>query len=120
MRALSALAPSAVRGDVDELHDLTTSVDAEIPLTDTRVVVVYSLKGARGGPTGGHRLSGSRFDVQLLQALPFLDFTNADWAMLLALRNSFREAAMNDASIYDELLVVSPPKRIVGGLTVRF
>jgi len=31
----------------------------------------------------------------------------------------FREDLL-DASIYDELLVIKPPKRIVGGLTVRF
>jgi hypothetical protein len=39
--------------------------------------------------------------------------------MLFAVRNMFRELAA-DASIYDELLVVRPPKRVVGGLTVRF
>ena len=39
--------------------------------------------------------------------------------MLLTVRNLFREDLL-DASIYDELLVVKPPKRIVGGLTVRF
>jgi len=39
--------------------------------------------------------------------------------VLLAVRNLFREELM-DASMYDELLVVKPPKRIVGGVTVRF
>jgi hypothetical protein len=34
-------------------------------------------------------------------------------------RNSFHEAAV-DASVFDELLVARPPKRIVGGLTLRF
>jgi hypothetical protein len=34
-------------------------------------------------------------------------------------RNFFRETAA-DQSIYDELLVVRPPKRIVGGLTLKF
>ena len=42
-----------------------------------------------------------------------------EWEMLVAVRNLFREGAL-DASVYDELLVVRPPKRIVGGLTVRF
>ena len=31
----------------------------------------------------------------------------------------FRELA-GDSSVYDELLVVRPPKRVVGGVTVRF
>ena len=48
-----------------------------------------------------------------------MDFSTARWEMLLAVRNFFRDAAA-DASVYDELLVVRPPKRIVGGLTLRF
>jgi hypothetical protein len=39
--------------------------------------------------------------------------------MLVAVRNMFNEA-LGEGSIYDELLVVRPPKRFVGGLTVRF
>jgi hypothetical protein len=39
--------------------------------------------------------------------------------MLVGIRNMFRELDA-DGSMYDELLVVRPPKRIVGGLTVRF
>jgi hypothetical protein len=39
--------------------------------------------------------------------------------MLVAVSNVFhRELA--DGSIYDELLVVRPPKRVPGGVTVRF
>ena len=38
---------------------------------------------------------------------------------LIAVRNFFRETAP-DQSVYDELLVVRPPKRIVGGVTMRF
>jgi hypothetical protein len=53
------------------------------------------------------------------QSLPFMDFSSAKWEMLVAVRNFFREAAA-DQSIYDELLVVRPPKRIVGGLTLKF
>ncbi len=61
----------------------------------------------------------SRFDVQLHQSLPFMDFSTAKWEMLLGVRNFFRETA-GDQSVFDELLVVRPPKRIVGGLTMRF
>jgi hypothetical protein len=39
--------------------------------------------------------------------------------MLVAVRHLFYESTPG-ASIYDEILVVRPPKRIVGGLTVRF
>jgi hypothetical protein len=39
--------------------------------------------------------------------------------MLVAVRNLFREELL-EASVYDELLVMRPPKRMVGGVTVRF
>jgi len=34
-------------------------------------------------------------------------------------RSLFREDLV-DASVYDERLVVRPPKRVVGGVTVKF
>src|SRR5206468_12228621 len=52
-------------------------------------------------------------------SLPFMDFSTAKWEMLIGVRNFFRDAAP-DQSVYDELLVVRPPKRIVGGLTLKF
>ena len=61
----------------------------------------------------------ARFDVQVTQSLPFMNFSNAQWEMLLGVRNLFRDV-VDEASMYDELLVVRPPKRIVGGLTLRF
>jgi hypothetical protein len=62
---------------------------------------------------------GTRFDLQVNQALPFMNFRASQWEMLVGVRNLFHESLAN-ASVYDELLVVRPPKRIVGGLTVRF
>ena len=53
------------------------------------------------------RLLDSRFDVQVRQSLPFMDFSTAKWEMLLGVRNFFREAAA-DQSVFDELLVVRP------------
>ena len=35
----------------------------------------------------------SRFDVQVRQALPFMDFSTAKWEMLIGVRNFFRDAA---------------------------
>ena len=70
-------------------------------------------------PAIEHPELDARFDVQVRQSLPFMDFSSAKWEMLFAVRNFFREAAP-DQSVYDELLVVRPPKRIVGGLTLKF
>jgi hypothetical protein len=39
--------------------------------------------------------------------------------MLVAVSNLFKEA-LYENSVYDELLVVRPPKRVLGGVTVRF
>jgi hypothetical protein len=120
-RLVSLTARSANRTETETVHDLTTSLQTQIPVTSTRVYVLYKLGSGYAMPealegTGG---IGARFDVQISQALPFLNFTAAQWEMLLTIRNLFREDLL-DASIYDELLVIKPPKRIVGGLTVRF
>jgi len=63
--------------------------------------------------------ASARFSVRVNQALPFMSFSNADWEALVDVRNAFREA-LAEASIYDEALAIKAPKRIVGGLMVKF
>lgn len=118
---LRALVPSAVDRAAERVHDLTTSVETDIPQTATRVFVLYRISNAfiDGNGTDPRPGFDGRFDVQVSQRLPFRNFLSADWEALVAVRNVFREAAL-DASVYDELLVARPPKRIVGGLTVKF
>jgi len=103
------------------LHDLTTSLDTEIRPTATHVYVLYKVNTGFARQDADRSGSGldARFDVQVNQALPFLNFTSADWEVLVAVCNLFRESTM-ERSVYDELLVVRPPKRVVGGLRVRF
>ncbi len=114
---------SLTREQEEDIHDLTTSVQTAIPETATRVFVLYKLNSAYArrslmqsdAAPGG--LDG-RFDVQVNQALPF-GLGSTKWEVLVGVRNLFRDP--NDpASIYDELLVVRPPKRVVGGFLVRF
>ena len=115
------LEPSTLRLDRGHIHDVSTSIETDVPETATRVIVLYRVSNAFARPASqaqGASLD-ARFDVQVRQALPFMDFSNAKWEMLVAVRNFFRETAA-DQSIYDELLVVRPPKRIVGGLTLKF
>ena len=117
---LAAVAGSLLRGSHDRFHDVTTSIEGVVPATDTRVFMIYKINSGLAGDAGSRTPSaGARFDLQVNQALPFLQFTSAQWEMLIAVRNLFREE-MGDGSVYDELLVVRPPKRIVGGVTVRF
>ena len=110
------LAPSI--GDRERFHDVTTSMDAIVPVTETHVAMIYKVN------SGLHRTeaaasTGTRFDLQLTQALPFLSFGSADVEMLMAVRSLFREDPLG-GSVYDEILAIRPPKRIVGGVTVRF
>jgi hypothetical protein len=61
-----------------------------------------------------------RFDVQVNQALPFMPFSGtAKWEVLVGVRNLFRDPA-DMVSLYDELLVVRPPKRVIGGVLIKF
>jgi len=102
-------------------HDLTTSLETDIRPTATRVYVLYKINTgfARQTPSGGGTGFDRRFDVQVNQALPFLNFTSADWELLVAVCNLFRDSNL-ERSVFDELLVVRPPKRVVGGVRVRF
>jgi hypothetical protein len=113
------VAPSAVRYTPERVHDVTTSVETNVPETATRVLVLYRISNAFATSTSDHATLDTRFDVQVRQSLPFMDFSAARWEALLAVRNFFRDGAP-DQSVYDELLVVRPPKRIVGGLTLKF
>lgn len=116
---LSLVAVSVRRGDQERFHDLTTSIDSTLPLIATRVFMVYKVNSRFADADVSVPRVGTRFDIQLNQALPFLTFTGAEWEMLVAVRSLFREERL-DASVYDELLVVRAPKRVVGGVTVRF
>lgn len=118
---LTRWVPSAVRPEHERIHDLTTSLETEIPYSATRVVVLYKLNNAFAASTRTTTspLLGGRFDLRVTQALPFMNFGASQWEMLVGVRNLFHDSLAN-ASIYDELLVVRPPKRLVGGLTVKF
>lgn len=118
-----ARAVRAIPLDLSEkVHDLQTWVEATIPQTATRVYAKYRVNSAfwNGEPDAYLRASAnSRFHVRVNQALPFLRFANADWEALIDIRNIFRDLEV-DSSVYDEALAIRAPKRIVGGLQVRF
>ncbi len=117
---------SGVPGGIDRagperIHDITTSVETEIPETATRVVLLArvnsSFTRADSGSVGSGL--GTRFAFRVKQALPFTPFSGSDWEVLVDVRNLFYEQVAG-ASIYDELLVLNPPKQVVGGLVVHF
>jgi hypothetical protein len=111
----------AVLRAVDRVHDVTATVESRWAPTSTRVLVIYKVNTARAAAEADAEptLVGNRFDVQLNQGLPFLGFTNARWEALVAVRNMFYGDVLN-GSLYDEALVVRPPTRVLGGVTVKF
>ena len=121
MAAISVWAPAAVRPQTEDIHDLTTSLETEVPQTATRVFVLYKVNTAFAhGDDPSRPALDYRFDVQVNQALPFMPFSRAArWEVLVGMRNLFRDPS-EAGSVYDELLVVRPPKRVVGGVLIRF
>ena len=117
--ALVAYAPRALRQPRERLHDLTTSIEADIPQTATKFFVVYKINSGFAGDPVELQTGDGRFDVQLRQGLPFMNAVKGNWEMLIGVRSLFRPS-LEGRSLYDELLVVRPPKRVIGGLQVRF
>jgi hypothetical protein len=104
-----------------DFHDIAARVETSIPATDTRVAAFYRVNVVlpEAGSEHGSSLTNSRFDVQVSQGLPFLGtLTRAEWDVLVAVRNLFYEHA--EAGLLDEVVVINPPKRILGGISVRF
>lgn len=99
-------------------HDVVTRVETFIDSTGTRVVAYYRMNAWVSEVEDGTSVN-TRFDVQITQGLPFLkSMTRTEWEILVAFRNLFYETT--EGSTLDEIAVVAPPKRLVGGISVRF
>ena len=119
-RRAELVAPSVVRQGTERLQDLTTSLDVAIPESDTRLSLVYRVDSAfsrgHGQATAG---TGARFNMQINQALPFQPLRGGRLEVLVAVSNLFRDLRQ-PGSIFDELLTVAPPTRLLGGVQLRF
>jgi hypothetical protein len=101
-------------------HDFVARVETFIDLTDTRLSAYYRINtlDPEGDPTV-RSVTNARFDVRLTQGLPFLQpLTRADWEVLVAVRNLFYDDF--EGGMLDEIAVLHPPKRVMGGLAVKF
>ena len=105
----------------DRFHDVTTTVEAAVPETATRVLALCRISNGFAHLVDDALHSGlnARFDVRVTQRLPFSPFGGSTWELLVALRSLFHDPAFG-ASIYDELLVIDSPPQFVGGLVVHF
>jgi hypothetical protein len=113
-------APSAARAGDERLHDLTMAVSAEIPESSTRVSVTCRVNSAFSQDAHADRepALGARFDVEMRQMLPYRPFRGT-LEVVVAARSLSRDLR-EPGSMYDELLTVAPPMRVLGGLQVRF
>ena len=114
---------AVLRSGAERLHDITASLEAEIPESATRVVLLYRINSAfvevDDETAALHSEFGGRFALRVRQMLPFSPIEGSRWEVLVDVRSLFREQ-VDGASVYDELLVVGSPKEVVGGLVVNF
>lgn len=107
-----------------EVHDVTTTLGTSIDSTQTRLQAAYRViyhpglsLGGESAPRGSN--VDSRFSVQVFQLLPFVGWDGTQWELMVAVRNLFYDD-IESASILDELSVIDAPRRVLGGVTVRF
>lgn len=119
--ALERAAGSTMRDSRESIHDLTTAITGSFPSTATDVSFVYRMSSAFSQTGAVSRLPGfdGRFDVEVHQALPYQPIRGGKLDVLFAVRNLFYDAH-DTRSLYDELLTVKPPMRLVGGIQIRF
>ena len=92
-----------------------------MPEVDTRLTLAYRFGTAFGSSSALDRnpIADGRFMVEVRQPLPFQPIRGGRIEMLFAIRNLLRDPR-DIVSIYDELLTVAPPMRMLGGLQVKF
>jgi len=103
-------------------HDVAARMETFFDQTDTRVAAYCRFNALVTPEMGLAPLARhtTRYDVQISQGLPFLGtLTRADWDLLVAFRNLFYDTA-NGGGVLDEVVVANPPKRLLGGISVRF
>ena len=113
-------APGVLRPAVEQFHDISGTIETEIPESATRFSIRCRISGAFEGidPTGPGGLD-ARFDLLINQALPFTPIGVSRWEALLAVRSLFFDPR-DTASIFSELLVIRPPRQVVGGVVMHF
>ena len=116
---------SGLRSPTDEeIHDVTTAVATSIDRTRTRLTARYrfvshpTFAASRDGFATGVT-QDSRFNVQVFQMLPFVGWNGTSWELMVAVRNLFY-GDVDNTSLLDEIAVIDAPRRVLGGVTVRF
>lgn len=117
--AASETAPNRVR----DFHQVTTRFDAYLRRTGTGIAVFHRIHDGApvsdGGGEGGAKVRAQRYLVELRQDVPFVpSLIGADMAFLVSLRNVYYDDV--ERRNLDEFAVKTPPRRITGGIRVKF
>jgi hypothetical protein len=110
-------------GRANDFHQVTTRFDAYLRRSGTGIAVFHRFhEGASVATYEGDarpRQRAQRYLVELRQNVPFVpDMIGADMAVLLSLRNVYYDDV--DRRNIDEFAVAAPPRRITGGIRVKF
>ena len=123
--AIAVVLPSALRPSQELLHDVTSTLKARIPESQTDIFIAYRINSAftRPDALGLAPMFDGRFDIQVRQALPYQPIRGGKIEVLVSMNNLFRDPANGGSfggSFFDELLTVRTPRRVLGGVQVRF
>lgn len=112
-------AGSVLRRGVEQLHDITASVDADVPVTSTKINVALRLNSGYSRPYTALGGFDARYALEVRQLLPVRPLGRGDVNLLVSIRTLHREL-QEPGGYYDELLTVAPPVRLTCGLQMRF
>ena len=106
-----------------DFHQVTSRIDAYFRRTGTGLAIFHRLhEGAEVSSSEGSnapRLRAQRYLVELRQDVPFVpSMIGADMALLVSLRNVYYDDV--ERRNIDEFAVSAPPRRITGGIRVKF
>jgi hypothetical protein len=119
--AVRGLAPSALGRRDETLADLTGSLDISVPESGTDVTFAYRLSNAFSvaADSNDAPVPGARVKLEVHQLLPYQPLRNGRLNLLFAIRTLLHDDE-GLRSLYDELLTVTPPLRLTGGVQVLF
>lgn len=106
-----------------DFHQITTRFDAYLRRSGTGIAVFHRFhEGAAVADHEGNTRPSTRahrYLVELRQDVPFVpDIIGADMALLVSLRNVYYDDI--ERRNLDEFAVTAPPRRITGGIRVKF
>jgi hypothetical protein len=106
-----------------DFHQVTTRFDGYLRRSGTGIAIFHRFcDGAQAASYDGPQrppMKAQRYLIELRQDVPFVpSMIGADMAVLVSLRNVYYDDV--DRRNIDEFAVAAPPRRITGGIRVKF